>query len=62
MINEIAKAKVTAKANNSGNNQQINNFLANTIVEKGPRAQVKIDPGLEVLTGVRTIGSTYTEN
>lgn len=61
MINEIAKAKVTAKANNSGNNQQINNFLANTIVEKGPRAQVKIDPGLEVLTGVRTIGSTYTE-
>ena len=37
MINEIAKAKVTAKANNSGNNQQINNFLANTIVEKGPR-------------------------
>lgn len=61
MINEIAKAKVTAKANNSGNNQQINNFLANTIVEKGPRAQVKINPGLEVLTGVRTIGSTYTE-
>lgn len=61
MINEIAKAKVTAKVNNSGNNQQINNFLANTIVEKGPRAQVKIDPGLEVLTGVRTIGSTYTE-
>ena len=52
MINKIAKAKVTAKANN---------FLANTIVEKGPRAQVKIDPGLEVLTGVRTIGSTYTE-
>ena len=61
MINEIAKAKVTAKANNRGNKQQINNFLANTIVEKGPRAQVKIDPGLEVLTGVRTIGSTYTE-
>lgn len=61
MINKIATAKLTAKANNSGNNQQINNFLANTIVEKGPRAQVKIDPGLEVLTGVRTIGSTYTE-
>lgn len=61
MINEIAKAKVTAKANNNGNDQQINNFLTNTIVEKGPRAQVKIDPGLEALTGVRTIGSTYTE-
>lgn len=61
MINKIAKAKVTAKANNSGNNQQINNFLANTIVEKGPKAQVKVDPGLEVLTGVRNIGSTYTE-
>lgn len=61
MINEIAKAKVTAKANGSGNNQQTNNFLTNTIVEKGPKAQVKVDPGLEVLTGVRTIGSTYTE-
>lgn len=61
MINEIAKAKVTAKANNSGNNQQTNNFLANTIVEKGPKAQIKINPGLEVLTGVRTIGSAYTE-
>lgn len=61
MINEIAKAKVIAKANSSGNNQQIDNFLTNTIVEKGPKAQVKVDPGLEVLTGVRNIGSTYTE-
>lgn len=57
MLNEIAKAKI----NNSGNNQQMNNFLADTIIEKGPKAQIKINPGLEVLTGVRTIGSTYTE-
>lgn len=61
MINEIAKAKVTAKANSSGNNQQIDNFLTNTITGKGPKAQVKVDPGLEALTGVRNIGSTYTE-
>lgn len=61
MINEIAKAKITAKANSSGNNQQIDNFLTNTITGKGPKAQVKVDPGLEALTGVRNIGSTYTE-
>lgn len=61
MINKIANAKVTAKANSSGNNQQIDNFLTNTITGKGPKAQVKVDPGLEALTGVRNIGSTYTE-